>query len=65
MTIEDKLDLATLTLNAVQPKIQQLHRDLCQEATICVFLVFGVLLRNEAFERNMSTDNTQKNSRSK
>jgi len=25
LTIEDKLDLATSTLNAVQPKIQQLH----------------------------------------
>jgi len=36
LTIEDKLDLATSTLNAVQPKIQQLHRDLCQEATVCV-----------------------------
>jgi len=37
MTIDDKLDLATTTLNAVQPKIQRLHRDLCQEATVCVF----------------------------
>ena len=36
LTMEDKLDLATSTLNAVQPKIQRLHRDLCQEATICV-----------------------------
>jgi len=40
MTIEDKLDLATTTLNAVQPKIQRLHRDLCQEATVCVFWFF-------------------------
>jgi len=37
LTIEDKLDLATSTLNAVQPKIQRLHRDLRQEATVCVF----------------------------
>jgi len=40
MTIEDKLDLATTTLSAVQPKIQRLHRDLRQEATICVFWFF-------------------------
>ena len=37
MTIDDKLDLATTTLNAVQPKIQRLHRDLRQEATVRVF----------------------------
>jgi len=37
MTIEDKLDLATSTLNAVQPKIHRLHQDLRQEATVCVF----------------------------
>ena len=37
MTIEEKLDLATSTLNVVQPKIHRLHRDLCQEATVCVF----------------------------
>jgi len=37
MTIDDKLDLATTTLNAVQPKIQRLHRDLRQEATVGVF----------------------------
>jgi len=37
LTIENKLDLATSTLNAVQPKIQRLHRDLRQEATVCVF----------------------------
>jgi len=36
LTIEDKLDLATSTLNAVQLKIQRLHRDLCQEATVWV-----------------------------
>jgi len=36
LTIKDKLDLATSTLNAVQPKIQQLHRDLRQEATVRV-----------------------------
>jgi len=41
MTIEDKLDLATTTLNAVQPKIQRLHRDLRQEATVCVFWFFS------------------------
>jgi len=40
MAIEDKLDLATTTLNAVQPKIQRLHRDLRQEATVCVFWSF-------------------------
>jgi len=37
LTIEDKLDLATSTLNVVQPKIQQLHQDLRQETTVCVF----------------------------
>jgi len=40
MTIEDKLDLATTTLNAVQPKMQRLHRDLRQEALVCVFWFF-------------------------
>jgi len=38
MTIEDKLDLGTLMLNAVQPKIQRLHQDFCQEASVCVLL---------------------------
>jgi len=37
LIIEDELDLATSTLNAVQPKIQRLHQDLRQEATVCVF----------------------------
>ena len=36
LIIEDKLDLATTTLNAVQPKIQWLHQDLRQEATVRV-----------------------------
>jgi len=36
LTIEDKLDLATSMLNAVQPKIQRLHQDLRQEATVHV-----------------------------
>jgi len=40
MTIEDKLDLATTALNAVQPKIQRLYQDLRQEATVCVFWFF-------------------------
>ena len=42
MTIDDKLDLATTTLNAVQPKIQRLHRDLRQEATVRVFCPFAL-----------------------
>ena len=44
MTTDDKLDLATTTLNAVQPKIQWLHRDLCQEATVCVFWSFSCVV---------------------
>ena len=41
LTIEDKLDTATLTLNAIQPKIQRLQRDLQQDlqhnTAVCAF----------------------------
>jgi len=41
LTIEDKLDTATLTLNAIQPKIQRLQRDLQRDlqhnTAVCAF----------------------------
>jgi len=55
LTIENKLDLATLTLNTAQPQIQQLHWDLRQEATVCVFwLLTCASFRNKDLSRALA-----------
>jgi len=46
LTIEDKLDTATLTLNAIQPKIQRLQRNLQQDfqhsTMVCALVTISV-----------------------